>query len=250
MTDKIAKVGFEIEGEFHENILNKLRGLGSIKTDGSLYSCCHNLSLFEFVSNPYSIKEISKVKNIFDLLTEARAQKQFHWNKSCGFHVHVSFNPKKPVQIFSEQFAGYFLDTLKATFPSTYNKRANNTYCRSSFSNSMICHSNERRYAINFNKAFRDHGTVEFRIFPAAYPKKMYLFLRFTVNTLQKFLEQEVKANFTLEVEDDEFLEREFNQTLNIAVIEKTIDPLVNAIGQPVNESLPSEQNNLPQQHV
>lgn len=200
MRTKIKSFGFEIEGEWSEDAQNKMNDYGSIKSDGSLSRCSstkHNyLPDMEFASN--ILNTLSEARKIFSLVKEYHKKKEYHYNDTMGFHIHVSFSPKtrKPVEIFSTQFYKFFTEELKKTFPKVYKKRSENTYCPvRNLNDSDVLTSTQRYNAVNFLPAYRKFGTIEFRIFPASTPDKMKKYFLFTLKTIRKFLNSEIKIN-------------------------------------------------------
>lgn len=220
MKTKIAKFGFEIEGEFSDRLIRTLEELGQIKGDGSVKKCssfthpdCRNLTTAEFITHPILLTATGRkeAKNIFLVLNDARKRKEFHWNKSAGFHVHVSFSPKCPPEIFSPPFAIFFHQELERKFGTVIRVRGKNRFCKlirykntlKEVSEDIIGSRHDRYKSINFYNAYSRHGTIEFRIFPSAFPTRMYLFLLFTLKTIQKFLkEEEIKMAWEIEVDD------------------------------------------------
>lgn len=223
MKEKLLKFGFEIEGEFTRGLRTKIAdmGIGDIKGDGSVQKCYqingeqlafhkkwkdkeHITS--EFASVPFVVPSKLRMNEFFKTLQKEYELGNYHWNESAGFHIHTSFEPKIPMSIFSLRFSSYFLDKLAEKFPSEFNSRRNNRYCKVKIGvadlvrkySSYGGHNSFDRYkAINFIPAMQRHGTVEFRIFPANEPKKMKEYLDFTFKTIQDFLETEAdKLNF------------------------------------------------------
>ena len=207
MTTKIAKFGFEIEGEFSITTMGMLASKGELKNDGSLSPCCNNLSCKEFITEPieYTEKGRKQAHEIFQILADARKKGGFHWNDTAGFHIHVSFSPQFPPEVFSAQFYQFFHERLDKKYPGVIQKRGTNRFCTvNRAGNEGILETRDTRYKeINFFSAFQKHKTIEIRIFPSTLPKRMYLFLLFTLQTLHKFLEQkEIKEEFMLEFSD------------------------------------------------
>lgn len=215
MKTKINKFGFEIEAEFSTDIRNKLRNYGEIRGDGSINRCRGNsktcpdyneggnsLECAEFVSRPYLLTEKKEVKKLFALLIEARKAKKHHWNASMGFHIHVSFKPQMPVEIFSTQFADYFFKAMAEDLDmkGVITRRGNNKYCKIGEYNDRDIYAGIDRYrAINFKPAYDKHGTVEFRIWPSASPWRMYKFLVFTLKTIKLFLQENLEVSYASE---------------------------------------------------
>ena len=59
MKTKINKFGFEIEGEYNQEILSKLEKYGEVKTDGSL-NCCQGP---KHSREPFEIIEFSQISS-------------------------------------------------------------------------------------------------------------------------------------------------------------------------------------------
>lgn len=208
MRTKIAKFGFEIEGEFSENTLDLLRGEGVIKTDGSIHVCRTHVyktdSDYEFNSNPMKLNVTGRrqTRKIFDILQEAYEKKEYHWNKTMGFHIHVSFTPKKPPEIFSSQFASQFEKLIRTKFSSMVRAREKNQYCRIDCSDENIAYEHDKYTFINFNSAYSEHGTIEFRIFASNNPKTMRRYLSTTLRFVAQFLRKDLSVDFNAELED------------------------------------------------
>lgn len=213
MRTRIDKFGFEIEGEYHPEVARYLEEFGEVKTDGSLNPCnktqCLNLECKEFASNPYRRTQKQKAKKVFDYLHEQYKQKKFHWNKSAGFHVHVSFRPRLAFEIFSEDFVNFFHAELRKKFNNILQRRGNNTYCQAvNQTNSDIVKSMQRdgdRYrSVNLFPSFVRHKTIEIRIFPASSPLTMYKYLLFVLRTIRKFLKENSEFVKPLDIEINE----------------------------------------------
>jgi len=201
---RIAKIGFEIEGEFSVDLRRQLSEFGLFKPDGSIRECrhtrqyqknhCNSLCAEEFVSRPYRLDnrlDKAKLKELFSILERGRKYKYFHWNASMGFHVHVSFN-RVPVEIWSIQFYDFFRAELSRQFRGVVTRRENNRFCRlpNERSNQDIAFSESRYYGVNFKPAFESHGTIEFRIFPAAAPRTLKRYLQFTCLAIKRFKDE------------------------------------------------------------
>ena len=250
MKTKIYKFGFEVEGEFSQNLQTALLAseLGRIVSDCSVKRCGGSrqrkyhatntwLDTAEFVSKPilYGNQKVlvnKELITIFKILQKYYLRKEFHWNKSAGFHIHISFNPKVPVEIWSKEFNEYFFEKMKNEFKLAWNQRSNNnTYCRPTTDEAEIALTGNRYYAINFSPAFVKHGTIEFRIFPAASPKAMRKYLSFTFKTIKDFLNNEthrLNRKIDFEPEDDtpksQTIERTVDDKLSEAEVEVVVD--------------------------
>jgi hypothetical protein len=205
MKTKLRSFGFEIEGEFSEEFTHKLTRIGTMKSDGSVHECDRGnekeyewhlrhdepeLNASEFNSKvfSYSVMGIAAMKRLMNAFQEASENGEYHWNHTAGLHVHVGFNPKFPPEIFSAQFKNYFLHELELAFPEEFRARKDNRYCKSAIDLKEIAKGGDRYRAINFWSAFSSHGTVEFRIFPTAEPKKMQEYIEFAIKKTAEFL--------------------------------------------------------------
>lgn len=200
MITKIKRYGFEIEGEYSNDFRGAIAEHGEMKGDGSVRHCNSDLHIGKFNSSMrtgeynspilnFTNAGLAKGKKIVSLFQEAYNKGEFHWNKSCGFHVHVSFDPVKPADLYSSQFAAYFEKALNTKFPGVVSRRKNNNYCRMQFSDEEIADPTERYRFINFTMGH--HPTLEFRIFPAAMPTRMWSFVEFTLATIARFIKEE-----------------------------------------------------------
>ncbi len=218
MKTKLVKFGFEIEGEYSEDFraLLQLSRLGDIKGDGSVH-LCQNIVGFspckfpkgvkpktlyprEFASVAFPISSMKPVKDLFRQYQEAYERGEYHWNSSAGFHVHTSYEPQMPFEIFSTRFHKFFLDKLKQIFPEEYEARKDNRFCRTRLTSRELIRGRyiNRYKAINFLPALSRHGTVEFRIFPTAEPKKMLEYLLFTLGTIQEYITGEAEKKLSV----------------------------------------------------
>ena len=205
MKSKINKIGMEIEGEFSEELKEKidLLAIGNWTHDGSISRCMtetgrmlprgHKKKLIdiEFVSIPFEIDEegIEKIKKFFSLLKEYYKKGEFHYNRTMGLHIHVSFTSKLPVEIWSGAFVEYFRAGLIEKFPEMYRRRlSNSTYCKKIENEKEIAFGEDRYREINFKPAFEKHGTIEFRIFASDSPVRMQRYLFFTIRRIKGFL--------------------------------------------------------------
>ena len=236
MNPKINKFGFEIEGEMSDELMNDLANkYGSITSDGSIRTCPWNkvrkyhsvgtpLRTNEFVSYPieYNRKGIKSARDIFKLFNKYFKKKEFHWNKSMGFHLHLSFRPKMPVDIWSVQFTKFFIDEMAKQFKTMYVKRKDNTYCKVNLDEREIAETNDRYKAINFKPAFDEHGTIEFRIFPANRPMTMSHYLDFTIKMVRYFLKHSSRfCHKSFEFETTDEMENPSKKKIEIEVDEK-----------------------------
>ena len=231
MRTKLDRFGLEIEGEFSDKLLEKLQEVGIIKSDNSVYSCrggLHtNLSCAEFNSRPYEITELSTAKEeVFALLEKYYEKKEFHFNKTCGFHIHISFRPQRPPEMLSSQFANYFLAELKKEMGGVLKRRKDNNYCNADFiDDKYIARPIDRYKAINYC-ALTKFKTIEFRIFPANKPKVMLYFLEFTLDRIKKFLAKPLKIDFCIDA--DEELSEKINELeeVNVALNHESIEEI------------------------
>lgn len=218
MKTKLSKVGLEIEGEFSSSFQSLIRceSLGIIKTDGSVRTNSSK-DPREYNSSPLLISKHSKIKKLFDEFDKAYKAKHWNYNDSCGFHMHFSFKPKMPVELFSDEFVEYFLKHLKATFPDVVEKRGNNRFCQINGRGEIGRRCSERYRAINFWPAFERHSTIEFRIFPADTPEKMYKYYRFTLETIKRFIAKPFKISIESTFVLDTKVEKNYSQNINIS---------------------------------
>ena len=227
---KIKGIGLEIEAEMSQRAYNYLHGYGRLKEDVSIHLCeetkCRiqkGRFLKELNSFVYSPRQLNKIKAFFDGLNDWWEKKEFHYNDSMGFHIHISFTPKVPPEIYSAEFRQFFLKKLKEKQRKMLKTRENNYYCKtlekegrlaedkSEHGDDMVESCNRYQF-INFKSALEAHGTIEFRIFPTDKPLKMFGYLQFTLDTIKEFLagDVEMKRTASLEYENgDELLDTE-----------------------------------------
>ncbi len=203
----MKQFGFEIEGEFSGELYKKLQTIGVMKEDGSVHHCgegnCSHLELGEFNSKPYSVKSIRLLKKFFDMLHAEYTKGNFHFNKTCGFHIHISFTEGRPVEIFSRQFTNFFLKSLKSKQKKVMEMRSGNKFCKLTLTNQEIEKPGygERYRFINLWDAYLKHGTIEFRIFPSYKPKAMYRYIVFTLGQINTFLQRPITVRAKTEID-------------------------------------------------
>ena len=195
---KIKKFGIELEGEFSENLSDKMeqRFDWQIKGDGSIDKCncweCENLSALEAISKPidYTPTNINKIKRLFDFLQVEYKNGDFHFNKTCGLHFHFSFTPQKPPELWSVEFADYLSKCIATKHPKAYKERKDNHYCRFQLTQQEIAdnHFGDRYRFLNLLPAFSRHKTLEIRAFPSDEPKVMKKYFLTTLDAINGFL--------------------------------------------------------------
>lgn len=211
MKSVIKKIGFEIEGEFGIDFVSVLERMnGEIKGDGSVHQCNHALEPYhnkfqfctrtgEYASEVFDVNNIAYIKQVFDIFQKQHESGQYHWNRSAGFHVHVSFDPVIPPEIKHDSFVQYALEIIKESFPKEYAERHTGSYCEASgINNNFILKPNSRYKAINF-ESFRKHGTLEFRIFPANEPIEMYRYLNKVIMLINGYLNKKISISEDVE---------------------------------------------------
>ena len=216
----IDRFGFEIEGEFSNGFSDDIRAnnLGVMKGDGSVHACgsydsgttgydkeAHgraSLSSGEFNSRPFyfgRMGEMEEAKKVLDTFKAAAKAKRYHWNISAGMHVHVSFHPIKPPELYSLEFSQYFEKLLKQNFPVEYKLRKGNRFCGVIQDEQQIAKPRDRYRFINYTQS--NHKTIEFRFFPANEPEKMWGYLQFTLNAISEFLLLGLEKKIVEEIE-------------------------------------------------
>jgi hypothetical protein len=217
MNSKIYKVGIEIEGEFSRGFEMRLQEVGVMKGDGSVRRCAGrrcglNLIAAEFNSRAISVRNIGKMMEIFDMFQQAYENEEFHYNKTCGFHIHLSFLPKTPAEIFSIQFVNGFFERMKEKFVRAFAVRSKNHFCSTNIQERDIAWKDSERYrGVNLWPSMYKHGTIEFRIWPSDKPEKMREYFLFTIGFVKKFLSAPLKVDFSDEVNiDTEYSEQSF----------------------------------------
>jgi len=231
MRTKTNKFGFEIEGEYSNEFAQSLTEIGSIKGDGSIRRCSSNnlyhkkhhteITPSEFASEPIERKHLRSTKKIFDMYDKAYRNGDFHWNDTAGFHVHVSFRPKRPPEIISKEFCDFFYEKMQEKFAGALKRRKNNRYCLAMiYDENSIYRGTERYHGVNINPSLHKHGTVEFRIFPAATPYQMWKFLKFTLKTVEEFIDIPLVKKFSIDIPETEEYNRNIDYTLNMEMKE------------------------------
>ena len=216
---KIKGIGLEIEAEMSQRAYNYLHGYGRLKEDVSIHLCgeadCRiqkGRYLKELNSKVYRPSQITAIRKFFVGLHELWLNREFHYNDSMGFHIHISFEPKVPPEIYSAEFRQFFLKKLKQNQRKILKLRGNNYYCKTlereenfaedklEYGDDMVESSNRYQF-INFKSALESHGTIEFRIFPTDKPLKMFEYLVFTLEAIKEFLAQDVELTRSINLE-------------------------------------------------
>ena len=211
MRTKILKIGFEIEAEWNNNLQENtsfLSRLGTWTGDATIRRCylqkCRTLTLAEYRLNPLPYTNINTIKNLFSSLQKCYKKSNFHFNKSCGFHLHISFSPIKPPELMSYHFISYFNTEMARAFPKEYAARKENKFCvpyqRTRAEIYNYAHAN-RYHAVNYNSLQR-HKTIELRIFRTTSPLKMFSFVLFSIETIENFLQRGTSLTYTLYIPD------------------------------------------------
>lgn len=245
---KLISIGFEIEGEWDNNIREKIRRKYNCgwHNDGTIEYCsdlninphCNSENYIKkelnspiyLLNTPQTKKQsLIAIKKLFNAINKKatihnRTYPIYHFNRSCGFHIHLGFNPIQADVIFSVNFYKYFINAYKQKYKKDYYQRYLNKYCFDFVNNNIIVNGAEynhltakkavkrfktkqlcvktlinyiqtrdRYRSINFFHSLLKHGTVEIRIFKASTPKKMLKVLLFTIKTVEDFL----KFDFT-----------------------------------------------------
>lgn len=165
MPDYISKLGVELEGGWSREIGSEIYGDGSVTID----TPCDYQG--EIASRPSSLDEILSFIDI---------NYPDHSNRTCGMHVHVSFNNKLTYMKMMEKtfYDDWFLPSMKTwgvenlTDPDhEFWKRLNgeNHYCKKRFNPKHQCrstdHYNDARYT-QLNYCYARYKTMECRMFP------------------------------------------------------------------------------------
>lgn len=220
---QINAIGCEIECELASSIQDNLSSLAGVDIvgDGSVYRCTireharnsrggnatnypdeeaflvdHRASLPTAEIRVGPFVSTTDFMPVFNVLNRLRSDRQWHYNGTGGFHVHVSFKTADksnvmPPEIWSSQFYRFFIGRVSKVFPDVIKKRGKNGYCKvetpeDQSLDEYLTHP-DRYQAINYH-AFNKHGTVEIRLWPSDEPDKMREYLEFTVATMQEWL--------------------------------------------------------------
>lgn len=174
------KIGVEIEGCWvdADAMRAKARALGcSVVSDGSVSTYAHN--------TPQEIRSVPE-SSFLAVASQVHALYPDEANRSCGMHVHVSFNPTDVAFIANGQFFQFFRDRWKSWgermgIPpeSEFWQRlaGDNNYCRLNtreFTTQESLTNGDRYMQLNFCSLTR-HRTVECRLLPMFRTEKLAL---------------------------------------------------------------------------
>ena len=210
MKTELLTYGFEIEGEWGDEMYNDVvaKHGGRMVSDGSIRHCDRghsdqNLDAHEYNSSVFEYRNAEhteRARALFEYLQKMAEKKRFHWNDSCGFHVHTGFSPKRPPEIMSKEFTTYFLGKLKAEYPTEWKKRHGNSYCQTfEYDEVEIYRPSDRYRAINYC-ALSKHGTIEFRFFPMNDPMVLYEYIRFVLRTITEFMDMKLERRIEVDI--------------------------------------------------
>ena len=226
MQTKIAKIGFEIEAEWSDQAKAIFDGYGEIKGDGSIHRCqSYNgentdhhkctLEALEFASNPLEFNPalLDELKKKFERLQKHYDAGRYHFNKSMGMHIHLSFNNEHPPELISPKFVAYFKKAIQRELPSVFEARQHNNYCKFRIPASELLQGNrhDRYRFINIWPAMSRHNTIEIRAYPSEQPMEMYRYLRFTFKTINEFIAKGQKIKTKCELTEPTAYNREWN---------------------------------------
>jgi hypothetical protein len=167
--------------------------------DGSIHCDMSNVSDVELKSKVYQVSNLKRVFADFDRMS-VRVKET---NRTMGLHIHVSFSDHKFYDYLrTYHFVKLFQEAYKNKFRTKRERgRIHNDYC--AFCNSNLTFSREQRRgcgnrhrAINF-EAIQEHGTIEFRIFPATHKSSKF---KTYVNFLTDFIYHYINSMMDLEV--------------------------------------------------
>lgn len=214
----LNKIGLEIEGEWSGELLDFIEShpaVNELKRDGSISRCSYSkhdeMRCAELTTIPLelgNVEHMQALAGLFGLLADAYDAGTWHYNSTCGFHVHTSYREGGsiidvlPDTIANSSFYSSFLDAVKARYPKVYEAREYNRYCmtQSQYGNddagaqfdkgAIATYSGDtidRYRAVNL-ASYRKYGTVEFRFFPARKPLVMKEYLEFIIAHVNKAL--------------------------------------------------------------
>jgi hypothetical protein len=191
------------------------------------------LQALEFASNPLEFNPalLDELKKKFERLQKHYDAGRYHFNKSMGMHIHLSFNNEHPPELISPKFVAYFKKAIQRELPSVFEARKDNNYCKYRIpSNELLQHHHrhDRYRFINIWPAMSRHNTIEIRAYPSEQPKEMYKYLRFTFKTINEFIAkgQKIKTkcelsepagyNYAFEAEQREWEKPDLNITFEV----------------------------------
>ncbi|MAG45107.1 hypothetical protein CL633_04455 [bacterium] len=227
--------GFELEGSFHENILDRL-GIENPKEDGSV-NIDHN---YDWRGEEIDLGIFQTFNAMMEKLKMFTSD-VYRSNQTCGLHVHIK--PKK------HKLTNFILDFTLIQKLQKYaeselclcvqDRLQNNTYCRK-YQDIINTHKEIKRY--EKYRFFRNHPieTLEFRFFSACSHKidNVNKFLGFLVkayndNAKQMFCK---KKTTTLNNADHyDYISEPYFYADNTYDYELTVEPIAQELGQNLN---------------
>jgi len=202
----IAFVGVELEGYFPQfnsefDIDEYAKELGK-KYNALTVSATNDTSI---KTRKYKTREIKYMidRSNLGVLKNLYNELGIKQNKSCGNHIHVSFNlPEYYWLVFSPIFYERFKRAYEQHFKKEkYISRLSSEYCGYTGINTVF---NNTRYKMINDKSFFKYGTAEFRILPyVTNGKEYYEGVKFVVETTEKILNDLVKEEYLQRILSD-----------------------------------------------
>lgn len=173
---------------YHHNDGNKW----DLGTDGSLHTNQRGFCGYELTTPILSLNNPQDLETLKRVIELVYIHFQAYTNKTCGTHIHMSFNVPKVTNTLIKQFACAYKNSESTLYDKIVRRdRINNHYCRSvnpDYTSNRFCKlnfENAKMNTDNFHLEFRQlQGTLDYNKI-IAWTKLQKLFIEFTMSSIK-----------------------------------------------------------------
>lgn len=191
-------------------------GKWDLGTDGSLHTTSRGFCGYELTTPILSLdsqEDLNTLKRVLELMF---IHFEAHPNKTCGTHVHMSFDVPKVTRTLIKQFAQVYKNSESTLFDKLVRadrRGSSNRYCRSvdvDYTSERFCKLNFQNAAVNSNNLhleFRQlQGTLDYDKV-IAWVKLQKMFVEYTLNAIKNNVDFSSFEGFEFEktICDDSF---------------------------------------------
>lgn len=161
-------------------------------TDGSLRTNQRGFCGYELTTPILSLDNADDLETLKRVIELVYIHFQAYTNKTCGTHIHMSFNVPKVTNALIKQFACAYKNSEDSLYDKIVRKdRVNNHYCRSvnpDYTSNRFCKlnfENAKMGTDNFHLEFRQlQGMLDYNKI-IAWTKLQKLFIEFTMSSIK-----------------------------------------------------------------
>ena len=188
MTQLVGADKFNARYNYHHNDGTKW----DLGTDGSLRTNARGFCGYELTTPILSLNNLKDLETLKRVIELVYIHFQAYTNKTCGTHIHMSFNVPKVTNKLIKQFAYAYKNSENSLYDKIVRKdRINNQYCRSvnpDHTSSRFCKLNFEHAKMgtdNLHLEFRQlQGTLDYNKI-IAWAKLQKLFIEFTMSSIK-----------------------------------------------------------------